>query len=109
MHELALMDGLIDAVVAHTGDRPIARVVLAIGELAGVVPDALHFCFGVCSHATPLEHASLDIETVAGSAQCNACGLEAAMPALGTPCPCGSFDRAITRGQELQIAYVEVL
>jgi len=31
------------------------------------------------------------------------------MPQLGTPCACGSFDRAITRGDELKLAYVEVI
>jgi hydrogenase nickel incorporation protein HypA/HybF len=109
MHELALMSGLVDSVVEQIGDRRVARVAVEIGELAGISTEALQFCFELCANETPLAHAALDIESIAGAGRCNACGLEAAMRSLGAPCACGSFDRAITRGTELRLAYVEVL
>jgi hydrogenase nickel incorporation protein HypA/HybF len=109
MHELAIMQSVVDAVVDQIGDQQIVRVCLEIGELSGVARDSLRFCFDVCVHETALANATLELATVAGEARCRVCGVEAAMPLLGTPCACGSFDRAITRGDELRLAYVEVL
>ena len=109
MHELAIMQSVVDAVADQIGDRQIVRVRLEIGELSGVACDALRFCFDVCVPETPLANASLELATIAGEARCRTCGLESAMPLLGTPCACGSFDRAITRGDALKLAYVEVL
>src|SRR6185437_6461078 len=101
MHELALMSGLVESVVEQIGDRAIAVVRLEIGELAGVSLDALRFCFELCTNETSLARAALEIESIAGAARCNHCGVEAAMPSLGVPCACGSFDRAITHGTEM--------
>jgi hydrogenase nickel incorporation protein HypA/HybF len=109
MHELALMSGLVDSVVEQIGDRRVRIVAVEIGELAGISIDALQFCFELCANDTPLARAALEIESIAGVARCNRCGIEAAMPSLGAPCACGSFDRAITRGTELRLAYVEVV
>jgi len=109
MHELAIMQSVVDAVVEEIGDRRVARVKLEIGELSGVACSALEFCFDVCAHETSLEGATLELATIAGAARCRTCGAESAMPQLGTPCACGSFDRAITRGDELKLAYVEVI
>lgn len=108
MHELAIMQSVVDTVVEKLGDRRVSRVKLEIGELSGVACGALEFCFDVCVHETSLAGAALELATVAGAARCRTCGVESAMAQLGTPCACGSFDRAITRGDELRLAYVEV-
>lgn len=109
MHEVALMDGILDEVSARVGERRVALVHLEIGELAGVSSDALRFCFELCATTPPFVDAKLEIETIGGAARCNICGVELAMPMLGTPCSCGSFDRSITRGRELRLAFVEVI
>jgi hydrogenase nickel incorporation protein HypA/HybF len=109
MHELALMGGLVETVVEQIGDRRVAAVAVEIGELAGISVDALRFCFELCANETPLAQAALEIRSIAGAGRCNSCGIEAAMPSFCAPCACGSFDRAITRGTELRLAYVEVL
>jgi hydrogenase nickel incorporation protein HypA/HybF len=109
MHELALVESMIDAVNEQLGDEDVALVQLAIGELAGVSSDALVACFELCVAGTRLAGAQLDIVEVAGRARCRACGDEAAMPRLAQPCDrCGSFDRAITAGQDLRLVGVEL-
>ena len=109
VHELAVMESVVDAVVAQTDGRRVTLVRLEIGALAGVAIDALRFCFDVSTEATPLAGATLDIIEVPARARCRTCGSEAAIRAFATPCTCGSFDRALVCGDELRLTEVEVL
>jgi hydrogenase nickel incorporation protein HypA/HybF len=108
VHELALMESVVEEVLARTGNRRVALVRLEIGELAGVMADAMRFSFDVCTAGTRLEGAVLDIVSIAGRARCNQCGNEQPMPAYGLPCTCGSFDRALLSGDELRVKEAEV-
>lgn len=108
VHELAVMESVVDTIVERVAD-PVAVVRLEIGELAGVDVDALRFCFGVCTQATTLAGAELDIVMVPARARCHACGNEQALRSLAAPCTCGSFDRELVAGDELRLKEVEVL
>lgn len=72
VHELSIALSLVDAVcdeLPRLGDRvSVRRVIVRIGPLSGVVPDALRFAFDVASDGSPIAGASLDIEEVAGTA-----------------------------------------
>jgi hydrogenase nickel incorporation protein HypA/HybF len=64
MHELALMDDLVDAVLEEIAEIEQARVGivrLRIGPDACVSKEALLFCFDVCVRGTALEGAALQI------------------------------------------------
>jgi hydrogenase nickel incorporation protein HypA/HybF len=108
MHELALMESLVTAVVDGVGDSRVSVVRLEIGRLAGVVPDALRFCFDVCTQGTVLEGASLEIVEIPGRARCRDCNREVALETAVSACTCGGFDLQILTGQELRIRNVEV-
>lgn len=108
MHELALMESVVDAVVDQIGEERVAVVRLEIGELSGVAIDALRFSFDVCTEGTVLDGAELAIVQVAGAVRCRSCGSEHATSSFATPCPCGSFDRELVRGGELRLIDVEV-
>jgi hydrogenase nickel incorporation protein HypA/HybF len=108
VHELSLIEGVVDAVTEQVGDRRVTLVRLAIGALAGVAVDALRFSFDVCTRGTSLEGAVLDIMPIAGRARCRRCGGEYDAPTLATPCPCGSFDRELVAGDELRLVEVEI-
>jgi len=108
VHELALMESVVDAVVDQIGEERVAVVRLEIGELAGVAIDALEFSFGVCTQGTALAGAELVIVHVAGMARCRRCGQEQATSSFATSCTCGSFDRELVRGGELRLIDVEV-
>jgi hydrogenase nickel incorporation protein HypA/HybF len=45
MHELAITQSVVDTVIERTGRAPVASVRVRVGRLAGVVPDAMAFCF----------------------------------------------------------------
>lgn len=108
MHELAVMESVVETIRERLGDQRVALVRLEIGELAGVELEALRFCFDVCTQGTPLAGAELDIVRIPGAARCRSCGGEHAAPSLASPCPCGSFDRELVSGDELRLKEVEV-
>jgi len=68
MHELALIDGVIDAAVRGAGDARILAVRVEVGRAACVCVDALRFAFELCTAETPLAGARLEIDEVDGDA-----------------------------------------
>jgi hydrogenase nickel incorporation protein HypA/HybF len=108
VHELSLMECVVDEVIDRLGAQPIAIVRLQIGELAGVAIEALQFCFEACARDTTLEGAMLDIVSVPARGRCRSCGATQAMSSLAAPCTCGSFDRELIAGTELRLVEVEV-
>lgn len=108
MHELAIAESLVAAVLERTGVRPVSVVRIQVGRLAGVVPDSLDFCFELAVAGTPLEGARLDIERPDGRASCRTCGSDFALPDLILLCPCGSADVEVLTGRELTLGSVEV-
>ena len=108
MHELAITQSVVDAVTERTGTAPVTVVRLRVGRLAGVVPDAMRFCFELVTAGTPLEGAELEIEEPEGRGRCRTCGAEFPLPDLVLLCDCGSADVEILAGRELAIASVEL-
>jgi len=109
MHELAITQSVVDAVIAHTDGARVSTVNLRIGRLSGVVPDAMRFCFELVTEGTPLAGASLVIEEPGGEAHCRACGVDFAVDDLLLLCACGSADVEVVSGRELTVASVEVV
>lgn len=104
---LAVVEQVEEAARA-AGAAGVAHVRLQVGELAGVVPDALHFCFELACAGTLLEGAELMAEPVAARARCGACRAEWA---TGMPpqlcCPrCDVPADGLLSGRELHIAGV---
>ena len=65
MHELGIAAGILDAIRAETASRAPARAVkvgVRIGEMAGVNPNSLAFCFEVLVKDSGLEPLELAIE-----------------------------------------------
>jgi hydrogenase nickel incorporation protein HypA/HybF len=106
MHELAITQGVVDAVTERTGSAPVAVVRVRVGRLAGVVPDAMRFCFELVTAGTPLEGAELEFEQPEARARCRTCGRDFALPDLVLLCPCGSADVEVLAGRELGVASV---
>jgi hydrogenase nickel incorporation protein HypA/HybF len=73
MHELAITESVVEAVAERVGDARGTRVVLEIGMLSGVLPDALRFCFDLCTEATVLQGAALEIIQIPGRGHCQDC------------------------------------
>lgn len=108
MHELAIAESLVAAVLDKTGEQRVTTVRLSLGRLAGVVADALSFSFEVATLGTPLEGATLEIEEQSGRASCRDCGTSFTVDDFILLCACGSADVDVVGGRELQIMSVEV-
>lgn len=111
MHEMSIAVAVVGQVeeAARTGGAVgVTSVRLRVGELAGVVPDALSFCFELACAGTVLEGAELIVDSVRARARCAPCADEWA---VGMPpvlcCPvCGEATAELLSGRELQIADV---
>jgi hydrogenase nickel incorporation protein HypA/HybF len=109
MHELGIAQEVVEIAAAHSKGARVTRVVLEIGKLAAVLPDAVRFCFDLCSQGTPVEGAQLEILETPGRARCRACG---ALVLLERPlgyCACGGSDLEWLAGEELKIKEMEVV
>jgi hydrogenase nickel incorporation protein HypA/HybF len=106
MHELAITESVVDAVIERTGSAPVASVRLRVGRLAGVVPDAMLFCFELVTAGTPLAGATLEFEQPEGRGHCRICGADFPLADLILLCGCGSADVEVLTGRELAVASV---
>jgi len=111
MHELSLIEGIIDIILAELPKHNISKVEsisLRIGEMRQVVPDALHFGFECMSKNTPLEDAELRIENIPIKGKCPQCKHEFILNNWFGNCPkCQSTNIEIISGKELEIAEFE--
>ncbi len=108
MHELAIAESVVAMVRECADGHPVSVVRLRVGLLAGVVPDALTFCFELATAGTPLEGALLEIEVQPGQAHCRTCDLDFSLPDAFLLCGCGSADVELLSGRELMVESVEV-
>jgi hydrogenase nickel incorporation protein HypA/HybF len=107
MHELAITEGVVEAVTERLPDASITCVRLEIGALSGVVADSVRFCFDLVTEGTNLEGARLEIIETAGRCRCRACGGEFEPDGPILVCSCGSADITVLSGQEFKIASVQ--
>ncbi|NBM18464.1 hydrogenase maturation nickel metallochaperone HypA [Streptomyces sp. GC420] len=111
MHEMSIamaVVGQVEEAARSTGVTAVTSVRLQVGELAGVVPDALVFCFELACAGTVLEGAELVTEPVPARARCAPCADEWAVgmpPSLCCPV-CGGPAAELLSGRELQIVGV---
>lgn len=112
MHEmsiaLALVEQVEDAAARHGQASAVRRIRVEIGELAGVVPDALHFAFELAASGTVLDGAELLTDPIPARARCRACTTEwpPGMPP-DLVCPaCHGNHSELLAGRELRIVDV---
>ncbi|MET9898943.1 hydrogenase maturation nickel metallochaperone HypA [Streptomyces sp. NPDC006446] len=109
MHELSIAVAVVEQVEEALREQggTVASLTLRIGELAGVVPEALDFSFGLATEGTALAGARLLIETVEARAHCDGCGREAptGMPPVLWCAACGAT-LTLLSGRELEIVRV---
>jgi hydrogenase nickel incorporation protein HypA/HybF len=112
MHELSLCMELIRVIEDQARRQPFHRVRtvrLAVGALAGIEIEALHFGFTVAAQDTLAEGAVLEIEQPPGQAACLDCGAEVEVRDREEPCPrCGGYFLRVRGGTELRVVELEV-
>ncbi|MCI0701827.1 MAG: hydrogenase maturation nickel metallochaperone HypA [Planctomycetia bacterium] len=109
MHELGITQEVVAIAEEHAKGQRIARVVLEIGKLSGVFPDAVRFCFELCAEGTAVEGAKLEIVETPGRARCRACNNEVPLEKPFGECSCGCTDLEWLAGDELRVRELEII
>jgi hydrogenase nickel incorporation protein HypA/HybF len=108
MHELGISRNIVAIVSDAAGGRRVRRVLLQVGKLSGVMPDAVSFCFEATARGTVVEGARLEIQEIEGRARCESCGTEFAVASLLAACTCGSRRLRHIAGEELNVKSMEL-
>jgi hydrogenase nickel incorporation protein HypA/HybF len=109
MHELSITRNVVSIVSERAQGQKVLRVTLEVGRLSGMLPEAIRFCFDVCSQGTPVQGALLEILEIEGRGHCSACGAEPVMTAPLGRCPvCHEPSLRMVAGTELKIKEMEI-
>lgn len=112
MHEMSLAEGIVE-LVEDTAQREQAHrvglVVLEIGLLSSVEPEALRFCFDLVARGGIADGAALEIIEVPGAGWCASCTATVPMNELYDACPvCGSHQVQPTGGTEMRVREIAI-
>ena len=108
MHELGIAQEIVEIACARAKEARVKRIVVQIGKLSAVLPDAVRFCFDLCTEGTVASGAELEIIEPAGVARCRVCAEEVQLNRPFGQCGCGSTDLEWLSGDELKIQEVEI-
>jgi len=111
MHELQVATQIIEIVQQEMESRKLAAVSaigVRVGALSGFNPDALEFSFEAAVADTPLSETRLEIEYIPIRGECRECRHNFESDEMIIACPaCGSGQLDISRGDDLEISYIE--
>ena len=112
MHELSIANQLVTVAQEEAqklGAHRVNVVTLQLGELSGVVREALEFAWEFVTEATMLEGAKLVIEPIDVLVHCSACGRDSSPPdPRRLRCVhCDEPTPELLRGRELTIRSID--
>jgi hydrogenase nickel incorporation protein HypA/HybF len=112
MHELSIMEQVLEIALEKTrqqGASQIHYLKMRVGEMSGVVAEALQFAFDVATEMTAAEGAIFEIETVPVICYCESCQVEFQPTDLFYECPqCGQLSADIRQGREIELSSLEI-
>jgi hydrogenase nickel incorporation protein HypA/HybF len=111
MHEMSVAQSMMELVfdnAALNNAKKITRVDLVVGNLSGVAPDSLAFCFDALKNGTIAGDAVLAIEEVSATAHCAECGGDFKVGAYEFNCPKCGGPIIPTGGKELSVRSIEI-
>jgi hydrogenase nickel incorporation protein HypA/HybF len=112
MHEMSLAEGVLQLVgeaAVREGAQQVKLVVLEIGRLSSVEPEALRFCFAAVTRGTIAQDAALEIIDIPGAGTCIACGATVPMTEQWGECPaCGGGFLQPSAGTEMRVREIEI-
>ena len=111
MHELSLMEGIVNIVEKAAHENNFSRVKtirIVLGELTSAYPEALEAAFEAWADEPLFTGTHLEIERVPISAFCHECGLAFHPDTVRFECPrCCSLDVEMGQGQEFYVDYID--
>ncbi|MCL4539021.1 MAG: hydrogenase maturation nickel metallochaperone HypA [Bacteroidetes bacterium] len=112
MHELSIAENVFEiageSLIINRGKK-LRSVKIKVGELAGVVPESLQFCFTAIAKGTAMEDAKLKIEKMPIIVHCFDCGKDSTVGNFIFQCPgCENPNVEVISGNELQVVEIEI-
>ena len=110
LHEMAILDNMLDVInfqMKEHNIKALKKVKIVVGELTGVAPDVLEFCWDLSIENSSYKEAILEVEKIKAVAICSKC-TNRYLFSLGPVCNnCGGGVKEILSGRELYIDYIE--
>ncbi len=107
MHELTIAQNIIEIAEEHlkkNNATVIHEIEIEVGDVSGVVYEALEFALENTVKDTVLEKTKIKLIKIQARAKCNSCSHEFNIDSLVIPCPeCGQYNPQIICGKELNI------
>ena len=112
MHELSIAVNLVeiaDQAASNAGLTHVTAVHLRLGQLSGVVADALLFGYDITTQGTRLEGSRLEIQEAPVIVFCSQCQADYPLPDIQLfRCPgCGDSAVFVTAGKEIELVSIE--
>ena len=112
MHELAIAQNILEIVqqsVPENQAKSVRGIRIRVGQMSGIVPDSLDFCFSAIINDTDMQRARLAIEQVPTLSQCKTCANRFGIEDWIFTCPvCQSTNLELISGKELEIVEIEL-
>jgi hydrogenase nickel incorporation protein HypA/HybF len=113
VHELSIALSIIDIATSESirhGAQSVSAIHVKLGELSGVVQEALEYSYSLAVEDTELREAKLVIEKIGVRVECPVCG--GVRPVKSPQClcceVCGTPASAVVQGQELLVSALEI-
>lgn len=111
MHELSIMENTLKIILEKANEnnlKNITKVTLKIGELCGVMDDALNFAFKICTKDTLAFGSELCIDRIKAIAFCENCKIQYKIDHYHKLCPhCQKPSFKIIKGYEMYLYSIE--
>lgn len=112
MHETSIALRILEIVekkAREEGSSRVNEIELEIGELSGVVAEALEFALEAAVENEAIGKPVIRIDTIQGLARCRTCGHSYHTSDYFSCCPnCGDTDIEIEKGRELRVKSIVV-
>ena len=112
MHEMGIMSGVLQTVVAsaeQAGATRVTSVQLSIGRMTEAIEEILVFAWEALSEGTICEGAELKVNMIDPRSHCPECGNEFEHDRFHRTCPnCGNALTELIAGREMQLDSIEV-
>jgi len=112
MHEMSIVQGLISIIKEEmniAGATKLRAVRVKIGEMSGILPDALKTAFEIITAGNEMNGAELNMDIAPLMGYCRKCNKEFKVIGYNFTCvECHSSDMDIVSGREMSIVEIEV-
>jgi hydrogenase nickel incorporation protein HypA/HybF len=112
MHELGIAQNILEIVqqsVPKSQAKSVRDIRVRVGQLSGIVPDSLDFCFSAIINDTDMRQAKLSIEHIPTLSQCKKCEHRFEIEDWIFSCPvCQSVNIELISGKELEIVDIQL-